>query len=116
MVPLFRLMGEPIMSRREQIEKLLRADPNDTFLNYTLALEWDKEGETGKSLELFARLMTHDPPYVPAFFMAGQLLTRMNREDEARQVLTEGIQHARQQGNEHAAAEMTEFLAGLVDL
>ena len=61
----------------------------------------------------FAGLQRDATPYVPAFFMAAQQLARLNRIDEARSALREGISAARQQNNGHAAGEMSEFLAGL---
>jgi len=101
------------MSRREKIEAMLADDPADTFLRYSLAMELDKEGDHDASLTRFADL-THDaPPYVPAFFMAGQQLVRLGRIDEARTILRDGIAAARIQGDLHAAGEMTEFLASL---
>jgi hypothetical protein len=101
------------MSRREKIEAMLVDDPGDTFLRYSLAMELDKEGEHEASLAKFAELSRDDPPYVPAFFMAGQQLVRLGRTDEARAILGNGIIAARSQDDLHAAGEMTEFLASL---
>ena len=101
------------MSRREKIETMLADDPGDTFLRYSLAMELDKEGSHDASLTRFAELTRDDPPYVPAFFMAGQQLVRLGRIDEARTTLREGIAAAHIQGNSHAAGEMTEFLGSL---
>src|SRR3954463_10836272 len=99
------------MTRREKIEAMLADDPGDTFLRYSLAMELDKEGSHEASLARFAELNRDDPPYVPAFFMAGQQLVRVGRVDEARTVLREGIAAARVQDDLHAAGEMTELLA-----
>jgi thioredoxin-like negative regulator of GroEL len=101
------------MSRREKIEAMLAADPGDTFLRYSLAMELDKEGDHDASLAKFAELARDDPPYVAAFFMAGQQLVRLGRVDEAGAVLRNGIDAATAQGDAHAAGEMTEFLASL---
>ena len=101
------------MSRREKIEAMLADDPGDTFLRYSLAMELDKEGDHDASLARFAELSRDDPPYVPAFFMAGQQLVRLNRINEARQILRDGITAARIQNDSHAAGEMSEFLASL---
>jgi len=43
----------------------------------------------------------------------GQLLTRLNREDDARQVYRTVIAAATKKGDRHAAEEMTAFLDGL---
>jgi hypothetical protein len=101
------------MSRRERIEAMLVDDPGDTFLRYSLAMELDKEGDHEGSLARFADLTRDDPPYVPAFFMAGQQLARLGRSDEARTIVINGIEAARAQNDMHAAGEMSEFLATL---
>lgn len=101
------------VSRREKIEALLADEPGDPFLRYCLAMELDKLGDHDGSLELYAGLTRDQPPYVPAFFMAGQELARLERFDEARGFLRDGIEHARRAGDAHAAGEMSEFLAGL---
>ena len=101
------------MSRREQIETMLAESPNDTFLRYALAMEFESEQEHEKSLELHEGLMNDSPPYVPSFFMSGQQLAELDRVDEAREVLTQGIAHAENQGDRHAVEEMRAFLDSL---
>ncbi len=101
------------MSRREKIEAMLADEPGDTFLRYSLAMELDKEGDHAGSLVKFTELTRDQPPYVPAFFMAGQQLARLARMSEAREFLRIGIEAARTQGDAHAAGEMSEFLASL---
>lgn len=101
------------MSRKEKIQEMLADDPQDTFLRYALAMECKSAGESEQALEIFSQLMQDDPPYVPAFFMAGQELAGLSRIDEAQSTLEEGIGHARQQGELHAAGEMTDFLNSL---
>ncbi len=101
------------MSRREKIEAMLADSPDDTFLRYGLALELDKEGDHERSLAELKGLQRMSPQYVPAYFMAGQQLARLERIEDARTVLRDGIEAARLQGNAHAAGEMSEFLASL---
>ena len=103
-------------TRREKIEAMLVEDPTDTFLRYSLAMELDKESENDESLIKLSELAKDEPPYVPAFFMAGQQLARLDRIAEARTVLRDGIEQARTQGDSHAAGEMSEFLASLGEL
>ena len=101
------------MSRREKIEAMLADEPRDTFLRYSLAMELEKEGDHNASLAKFNELTRDQPPYVPAFFMAAQQLAKLDRINEARTYLRDGIEAARTQGNAHAAGEMSEFLASL---
>jgi hypothetical protein len=100
-------------SRRSRIEAMLAADPSDQFLRYSLAMELEKEGEHERSLSGLAELQRDAAPYVPAFFMAAQQLTKLEQIAEARETLRRGIEEARVQGHAHAAGEMSEFLASL---
>jgi len=99
------------LSRREKIETLLRDDPSDVFLRYSLALELEGAGDWEPALELLEALGRETPPYVPALQMAGQFLAALI--EDARRALREGIEAARGQGNQHAAGEMAELLMSL---
>jgi tetratricopeptide (TPR) repeat protein len=98
------------MLRREKIEAMLVDQPDDIFLRYSLAMELDQEGRHDESLARLQELGQEEPPYVPALFMAGKQLARLERPDEARTALESGITAAKAQGNSHAAGEMSEFL------
>jgi len=102
-------------TRREKILAMLRDDPDDVFLRYSLALEMEQAGESGPCLEMLAALAAGDPPYVPAFHMAARHLVARGRFEEARTTLRDGIEQARRQGNAHAAGEMAELLASIGD-
>lgn len=103
-------------SRIEKIQAMLVDEPTDTFLRYSLAMEQEKIAEHEASEKGLRGLMADEPPYVPAFFMLGQHLAGRDRVNDARTVLRDGIEQARQQKNDHAAGEMSEFLAALGDL
>ncbi len=100
-------------TRREKIEAMLKDDPGDVFLRYSLALEMEAADEWEAGLEILEDLARGGPPYVPAFHMAAQHLIKRERIDDARRALREGIEAARQQGNTHAAGEMSELLMSL---
>ena len=101
------------INRKQKLEAMLAASPNDQMLRYMLALELDKESDHEGSLDLFRSLMSDPSPYVPAFLMAGQLLARLERTDQARATYETGIREANQQKNDHAAGEMAGFLQAL---
>ena len=100
-------------SRREKIEALLRDEPDDVFLRYSLALEMEAAGEWEAGLEILEALARGVPPYVPAFQMAAKHMVARDLVDDARRVLREGIEEARRQGNAHAAGEMADLLMTL---
>ncbi|MFN5852279.1 MAG: hypothetical protein ACK5ZC_00110 [Pirellulaceae bacterium] len=100
-------------SRREQIEAMLREEPEDVFLRYALAMELGKEGRHQESLDALRQLTLGNPPYVPAYFQAARQLVDASQIDAARKWLRDGIEEARRQGDFHAAAEMSELLSDL---
>jgi Flp pilus assembly protein TadD len=100
-------------SRKAQIQEMLTETPDDAELLYFLAMEHQSLGETDDALKCYQTVTTKAPDYVPAYVQLGQLLTRLNREDDARQVYRTGITAATKKGDRHAAEEMTAFLDGL---
>lgn len=100
-------------ARRKQIESMLQAEPTDRFLRYCLAVEMNADGESEGALAKYDELCREQPPHVAAFFRRGQLLVELDRIEEARAVLREGIEVARAEGDLHAAGEMSELLADL---
>jgi thioredoxin-like negative regulator of GroEL len=99
---------------RRQLEQLLESEPDDVFLQYALAKACISEGDVASGLAQFQAVIEHHPDYVPAYFQKGQSLAEQGRTEEAREVLSDGIQIARKVGDGHAEREMTEFLETLI--
>ena len=70
-------------SRREKIEAMLKEEPEDQFLRYSLACEYDNEDRSEESLALFRELMADNPPHVHSFFRGAQLLVKLDRIEDA---------------------------------
>ena len=104
------------MTRREKIESMLKDEPDDVFLRYSLALEMEAAEEWESSLEILETLARGTPAYVPAFQMAAQQLVKRDQITDARRALREGIEAARSQGNTHAAGERSDLLMSLGEM
>ncbi|MFL5241388.1 MAG: tetratricopeptide repeat protein [Gemmataceae bacterium] len=100
-------------SRKHQIESMLAEDPKDPFLRYGLAMEYASEGNDEQAVKCLRDLLALTPDYVPAYLQAGQMLTRLEKTDEARDIFRTGIAVAKRLGDSHAAGEMEAFLDGL---
>ena len=98
------------MPSREQVEKLLAADPDDVFLNFALAMELAKHEPIEPALQQFDKVISLDADYLTAYHQKARLLLGQHRTDEARQVLTAGVEAARRVGDAHAESEMGELL------
>lgn len=106
-------MPQTYKTRRQTLEEFLAAKPNDAFARYGLALECANNGDTGAAIEHFRQLLVVHPDYVAGYFHYGQLLARLQRPEEARQILSTGISVARRVGDQHAGSEMEAALDAL---
>lgn len=104
----FFLMTEP--NRLEMLKQFLEQNPNDAFARYGLAMEYSKAGQTDTALQEFARLLELHPDYSNGYFMAAQTLAKVEKNDEAKDMLRKGIEAAQRTGNKHALSEMSAML------
>jgi len=93
-------------SRREQLEELLKIDPDDNFIRYALAMEYAGEGKSEHAIEQFRAVIQADPDYVAAYQQLAQLLIDTGDRDAAKQILADGVEAARRQNDPHAADKM----------
>ncbi len=102
------------MSKRlEMLLKMRELKKDDPFVHYGLALEFKSLGRLDEALATFASMREQFASYVPQYLMASQILTAQARNDEARVVLTVGIEAARKARDLHAAGELESALAAL---
>lgn len=95
------------------LKEILGQNPNDAFARYGLAMEYSKSGQVEEALREFGALLKASPDYTAGYFMAAQMLAREGREEEARQLLRDGIAAAQRTGNQHAQSEMEGMLTEL---
>lgn len=96
--------------RIAQLKEFLENDPNDSFTRYALALEYAGSGEVTLAVSLLLEVIERDPAYVPAYQQLGTQYLKLDRREEAVQVLRRGIEVAREQNDLHAQREMQDAL------
>ncbi len=101
------------MSRLEQLRAMLKAEPDDVFLNFGVAMELVKVANFDDALAAFDQVIRLDGDFPPGFFQKARALAQIDRIDDARRALDEGIEAARRAGDSHAEGEMSEMLASL---
>ncbi len=90
---------------------MLQKSPEDTFLNFGLAMEIAKEGRIDDAVAQFDRVLRIDPSYLTAYFQKANTLLSAGIVPEARRALTDGIAAARMAGDSHTEEEMQALLA-----
>ena len=93
-----------------KLEQMLEKSPQDTFLNFGLAMELAKQGLIDEALAQFDRVLQIDPTYLTAYFQKGSTLINAGRLPDARTALSAGIAAARTLGDSHTESEMLAML------
>jgi cytochrome c-type biogenesis protein CcmH/NrfG len=101
------------MDKIAALTEILTLDPANAFARYGLAMEHLSQQRPDAALAEFAKVIEHNPDYVPAYQMSAQTLARMNRSEEALTILHQGLAAAARTGNTHAAGEMQALLEDL---
>lgn len=101
------------MQRDKRIDALLsmlQTEPNDIFLNYSLAIEYMGENKLDPAEEQFLKVLNFQPDYVPAFYQLGKLYELKQMNGKALEILNKGKDLAKQQGNNKAFNEFSEAI------
>ncbi len=85
---------------------MLGESPDDSFLLFAVAKEYEGQGRDAEALTYYQRLLTTDPTYVGLYYHLGKLYERAAQIQEAWKTYTEGMAVARQAGDRHALSEL----------
>ena len=77
--------------RIQYLEQLLQNDPNDSFLNYALALEYVKLNQVTDAIELLEALRRDDPGYSPTYYQLAVIYIEQNQPQKAKPIIEEGM-------------------------
>ncbi len=106
-------MTAPPNKRLAFLEKITAEGSVDPFAWYGLGQEYRNLERYDEALQTFVALRTRNPEYVAVYLMAGQMLEKIARKDEAREWLEAGIKAARAKGDSHAQGELESALGAL---
>ncbi len=84
--------------------------PGDSRVRFMLAMEYINSQQFADAKREFDELISRDPTYVSAYFMAGRACESVGDLAGARGYLELGVETARRIGDRHAESEMQEAL------
>lgn len=93
-------------SRIEQIKNFLTQTPDDTFLNYALAIEFVAVNNNEDAKKIFQKLIENVPEYSATYYQYGKLLLKEKDKQGAVKIFEDGINVARKNNETHAASEL----------
>jgi tetratricopeptide (TPR) repeat protein len=81
-------------------------DPNDSFVIYALAKEYETCADLDQSLSHFMLLQKNDPDYVGMYYHLGKLYEKLEKPKEALEIYETGIQISKKLKDFHALSEL----------
>ena len=94
------------MSRLAKLQQFLASDPNDSFTQYAIGLEYAKENKYSDAIRTLEELRERDPQYVPTYYMLAGYYREEGNKEKAESIYREGIVQARVVKDLHAISEL----------
>jgi len=102
------------MDRIQKIKEFLLQQPNDSFLQHALALEYIKLGNDEEAKKLFEQILSRDSSYIGSYYHLAKLHERNQQIEEAITVYERGMEEAKRLGEQHAYGELRSAYEELV--
>lgn len=93
-------------NRIDSLLEFLKEDPEDSFVRFALAKEYQKLGTLKQALDTFLELKKKDPDYVGLYYHLGGLYEQLHEKEKALQVYEEGITISKKVADFHALSEL----------
>jgi tetratricopeptide (TPR) repeat protein len=85
---------------------MLKEDPEDSFVLYAVAKEYEQLDDLEKALETYNKLKEADHDYVGLYYHLGKLYEILEEPDKALEAYAEGIDVAKSLADFHALSEL----------
>ena len=92
--------------RIDQIKEFLLESPDDSFLLFALAKEYEKNENFKVALEVYLQLRKVDAEYVGTYYHLGKLYEELDELQNAMNIYDEGIKVANGQKDWHSLSEL----------
>ena len=103
------------MSRLNQLFTFLESQPNEPFIIFAIAKEYEGSSDNLKALEYYTRLQETTPQYVGLYYHLGKLYERLGEPDQALTTYKKGMIVAKQEKDMHAYNELAGAKMNLSD-
>jgi|SRR5690242_19240689 Tfp pilus assembly protein PilF len=94
------------MDRIARLKEFLASNPDDSFVQHALALEYVKTGDDAEARKLFENILNTDENYIGSYYHLAKLLERNDEKESAIQWYERGMLKAKENGDMHAYNEL----------
>lgn len=103
-------------TRLEQLESFLARTPNDPFILFAIAKEYEKLANPTQTLAYYTQIVEKSPDYVGVYYHLGKYWERAAEPDKALAVYKKGLAVAKAQSDQHAYNELAAAHLNIDDL
>jgi tetratricopeptide (TPR) repeat protein len=93
-------------TRLSKLLDFLDNEPNDSFILYAIATEYNAINDTENALIYYKKLINDHPNYVGTYYHLGKLYENLSQSEEAISIYQKGMAIAREKRDMHAFAEL----------
>lgn len=93
-------------TRLAKLLEFLATEPNDPFVLYALATEYNTSNDLEKAFSYYNKLVDEHPTYVGTYYHLGKLYEKNQQKEEAIDIYKKGMQAARNKNDNHAFSEL----------
>lgn len=104
---LLKAMDNP---RLQRLFDFLKKAPEDAFTLYSIAYEYQQQGQWTEAQQYFEQLKSLHADYIGLYYHLGAVLERQGQSEAAIAIYEEGIQLARKNREQHALSELQRAL------
>ncbi len=102
-------------SRLDKLLEMLGKQPDDPFLIYAVGIEYEAIGEVERAMDYYTTVLDRHPDYLPVYYQAGLLSSKMGDNENANALLEKGISLAQTQKDRKTENELKMALEDLED-
>lgn len=99
--------------RLELLKNMLAEDPNDSFLLFAIAKEYESMDDTEQAIAHYTKLQSNDADYVGLYYHLGKIYEELEEQSKALETYKTGIEVAKKIKDQHALSELKGVLLNL---
>ena len=93
-------------ARLEQLFTFLEKSPNEPFILFAVAKEYEKLTEKDKALTYYLKIEESNPTYVGTYYHLGKLYEELGEDAKAFATYKRGMEIAKKAGDQHSLSEL----------
>jgi tetratricopeptide (TPR) repeat protein len=93
-------------ARLEQLFTFLEKSPNEPFILFAVAKEYEKLTEKDKALTYYLKIEESSPTYVGTYYHLGKLYEELGEDAKAFATYKRGMEIAKKAGDQHSLSEL----------